>query len=88
MTAFSPDCVQQDLLLLRSIGADPTRRDVAQTQLTVDRIDGGLRGVDRQTPTTQPRRMLSYSLIISYARPIVLSCTALHGGHQTMKWGV
>lgn len=43
---------------------------------------------NRKTSTTPPRRMLSYPLNISYARPIVLSCTALHGGHQTMKWGV
>lgn len=60
----------------------------AGTSATRNLPRSALLNSNRKTSTTPPRRVLSYPLNISYARPIVLSCTALHGGHQTMKWGV
>ena len=60
----------------------------AGTPATRNLLYSALLNCNCETSTTPPRRMLSYPLNISYARPIVLSCTALHGGHQTMKWGV
>lgn len=90
MTDVSLDCMQQGLPSppRLDIEADMAGGTAVQPQLTCERPGVALRNLDRKTPTTPPRRMLSYPLNISYARPIVLSCTALHGGHQTMKWGV
>lgn len=83
MTAIPIACVQQGL-------RSPSGTDGLTAEVGVDWRAGDvlMRNLKWQTPTTPPRRMLSYPLNISYARPIVLSCTALHGGHQTMKWGV
>lgn len=87
MTIISPVCARQVLQSPRSVDS-LTDGAEAKLQLTEGRCNGAVLNLDGHTAPEPPHHVLSYALNISYARPIVLSCTALHGGHQTMKWGV